>query len=197
MIILEDQAQKADKHTLKNAYWKKHGIEVMRYGLPVGDYILADDRVMDVIARKKVRGIQPHKMDFLGSYSVCVDSKYGIEEISQNVCGKSHARFRDECILAMNNNIRLIVLIENEGKQIVPGVVNPTITRLEDLHKWINPRLFLRRHGKQLYPNAVRGATLMKACMSMKKRYNVDFLFCTPEESGKRIVEILTGGKNG
>ena len=53
IVLIEDQAQKSGKHEIKNAYWKKQGIEVMRYGLPVGDYILADDRVMDVIARKK------------------------------------------------------------------------------------------------------------------------------------------------
>jgi len=165
----------------------------MRYGLPVGDYIIANDAVFDMLARKKARGIDPHKMDFLGTYKVCVDSKYGIEEISQNVCGKSHARFRDELILAKNNGIRLIVLVENEGKQIIPGIVNPTITKLDDLHKWINPRLFLRKHGKQLYPNAVRGITLQKACSTMQKRYSVVFRFCTPEESGAEIVRLLNG----
>ena len=43
--------------------------------LPCGDYIIADDKVMDVINRKKERGIPVKKMDFLGTYNVTVDTK--------------------------------------------------------------------------------------------------------------------------
>lgn len=198
MIILEDQAQKEDKHKLKNLWWQKNGYEVMRYPLPVGDYIIGTEKVMDVIARKKLRGIAPKKMDFLGTYDVCVDSKFDIQELISDICGKQHDRFRDECILAQNNGIKLYILVENKGGLIkgTRDIYNPTITDLKDLHKWANPRLFIRRSGRQLYPNATRGITLQKACYTMEKKYSCRFLFCTPEESGKRIVEILTGGKN-
>jgi len=199
LIILEDQAQKEDKHKLKNLWWQKNGYEVMRYPLPVGDYIVGTEKVMDVIARKKLRGIAPKKMDFLGTYDVCVDSKFDIQELISDICGKQHDRFRDECILAQNNGIKLFILVENKGGLIkgTRDVYNPTIRDLKDLHKWANPRLFIRRSGRQLYPSATRGITLQKACMTLKSRYGCEFVFCTPEESGKMIVEILTGGKNG
>lgn len=196
MVILEDQAQKMDKHKLKNLYWQKNGIEVIRMPLPVGDYILGNEKVMDVIARKKMRGIAPKKMDFLGTYDVCVDSKFDIQELISDICGKQHDRFRDECILAQNNGIKLYILVENKGGQIKGSkIVNPTIRRLEDLHKWVNPRLCIFKSGKQAYPSATKGVTLMKACMTLKSRYGCEFVFCTPEESGAEIVRLLTNDK--
>lgn len=197
MIILEDMAQKEDKHKLKNTYWQKNGVEVMRYPLPVGDYIVGTEKVMDVIARKKIRGIQPKKMDFLGSYDICVDSKFDIQELISDICGKQHDRFRDECVLAMNNGIKLYILVENKGGLIkgTRDIYNPTIHNLSELHSWKNPRLFIRRSGRQLYPSATRGITLQKACYTMEKKYGVSFLFCTPEESGKKIINLL-GEKN-
>lgn len=196
MVLIEDMAQKAEKHTLKNNYWHRKNIEVMRMPLPVGDYIVGSEKVMEVIARKKMRGMQPKKMDFLGTYDVCVDSKFDIQELISDICGKQHDRFRDECILAQNNGIKLYILVENKGGLIGKTTIeNPTIRDLKDLHSWKNPRLFIRRNGKQLYPTATRGITLQKACLTMQKKYGCEFVFCTPEESGKKIVELLTNGK--
>lgn len=198
-VLIEDKGNKQGFHTVKNAYWQKHGIEVLRYPLPVGDYILADETVFDVIARKKARGIDPKKMDFIGSYKVCCDSKNSIEELAMDICvQKQHERFRDELILAKNNGIKLFVVVENKGGRIgKSSVFNPTITRLEDLSKWKNPRSFIFKGGKQAYPNATRGVSLMKACFTLKARYGCEFVFCTPEESGKKIVELLKGEKYG
>lgn len=196
-VIIEDVNNKLDHHTIKHNYWEKEGIDILRYRLPVGDYVLGTDKVLDVIARKKLRGIQPKMMDFLGTYNVCVDSKFDISELVSGICGKQHDRLRDECILAMNNNIRLIFVVENRGGLIKnTKIVNPTITRLEDLHRWVNPRLCIYKSGKQAYPSATRGKTLMKACYTLRDRYKCDFVFCTPEESGKVIYELLGGGMN-
>ena len=125
-------------------------------------------------------------MDLLGTYNVAIDSKNSIQELCGDICGKSHERFRDELILAQNNGIKLIILVENDVG----------ITQLSELHKWVNPRLFIHEHGKQKYPNATRGVTLMKSCFTMKKKYGAEFLFCKPEDAGKIIVELL-GGHNG
>ena len=182
MIILEDKAQKENKHKTKNNYWKKNGIEVARYPLPVADYVLGTDKVMDVISRKEKRGMSVKKMDFLGTYDIAVDSKFSIQELVSDICGKSHERFRDELILAQNNGIKLYILVENEDG----------ITQLSELHKWVNPRLLIRRGGKQLYPNATRGVTLMKACYTMQKKYEAEFIFCKPSEAGKMIVDLLS-----
>ena len=191
MILIEDKGQKEALHTLKNHYWKSKGIEVRRYPLPVGDYIIINDKVQDVLDRKAHRGIEPKKMDFIGTYDVCVDTKQDIQELVGDICGKQHDRFRDECLLAQNNGIKLYILVENMSIDIKPNVTSPYISNLEDLHKWINPRLWIRRNGKQAYPNATRGQTLMKACITMEKKYGVKFEFCTPRDAGRRIVELL------
>ena len=148
------------------------------------------DKVIDVIKRKQKRGMEPKKMDFLGTYSICVDTKKDIQEIIGNICGKEHARFRDECILAKNNDIRLLVLIENEDG----------IKSIDDLQTWDNPRLHMKkwittpsgeRKRALKYPTATKGASLAKAMRTMQKKYGVEFLFCRPEESGKLIIDLL------
>ena len=174
MILLEDTRNGIEKHDLKHKYFEENGIEVRRTKLYCGDYTLPTDQ------------------------SVCVDSKRSIEEICQNVCGKEHDRFRRECERAQEAGIKLIILIENRGWVMKSGntnIVCPTILDLSELHLWINKRLFIRRNGKQLYPKATKGATLMKACYTMQKKYGCEFVFCTPEESGKKIVELLTNGE--
>ncbi len=182
-ILLEDVNNKPGKHNLKNQFWTDNGIEVIRQRLPVGDYVLANDKIQDVFQRKEKRGIPVKMMDLLGTYSVAVDSKNSIQELVGDICGKQHERFRDECILAQNNGIKLIVLVENEDG----------ITDLHELHRWTNPRLWIRRGGKQLYPQATRGITVQKASITMEKKYGVKFLFCRPEESASVILSLLEG----
>lgn len=184
MVILEDVNNKPGKHKMKNTYWMQNGIQVVRQRLPVGDYVLVNDKIADVFARKEKRGIPVKMMDLMGTYNVAVDSKKDIQELCGNVCGPQHARFRDECVLAQNNNIKLYVVVENADG----------ITELRELHRWINPRLLIRRQGKQAFPQATRGITLMKACLSMEYKYKCEFIFCRPEHAGAVIVALLEGG---
>lgn len=191
MVIIEDKGQQEGRHTLKHVCWEKSGVYWERYPLPVGDYILGSPPVLDVIARKQKRGIDVKKMDFLGTYSVCVDTKKDMQEITGNICGKQHDRFRDECILAQNNGIRLIVLIENtEGVQTLADVPN-----------WHNPRAKImrwitlpdgRKKRVQAYPDATQGETLFKAMNTMQDKYGVKFLFCRPEDAADEVVRLLT-----
>lgn len=197
MHLIEDKAQQQGKHITKNRYWEQNGIQVFRHPLPVGDYILVNEKVQDVLDRKAARGIEPKKMDFLGTYDICVDSKFSIGELVADICGKSHERFRDECILAQNNGIKLIILVENDYEIVYSRngreIVNRTITDLKDLHRWVNPRLWVFQGGKQKYPNATKGVVLMKACMTMEKKYApLEFRFCSSKDAGKMIVELLT-----
>ena len=198
MLIFEDMGQKEEKHTVKNQWFYENGIEVMRVPLPVGDYIIASDRAMDVLERKKRRGNAPKKLDFLGTYSITVDTKENIGEIVNNICGKSHGRFRDECILAQNNGVLLYILVENEDG----------VTCLEDLEQWQNPRLqryekIKRMHNLGKWPNVKlakkeppSGRILAKAMMTMEEKYGVKFLFCHPKEAGGKIVELLSEVKD-
>ena len=195
MIIIEDRAQQANKHNNKHQYWEKSGVDYIQLPLPVADYILMNDKVQDVINRKSHRCIEVKKMDLLGTYTVAVDTKKDIQEIISNICGAQHDRFRDECLLAQNNGIKMYVLIEDDGgycdkKQTI---YNKPVTCIEDLFSWKNPRLFIWQKGKQKYPSATKGQTLAKAMLSMELKYGVKFEFCKKSESGKRVIELLEG----
>lgn len=197
MKIIEDKNNKVGKHEEKRRYFESQGIQVLSYALPVGDYILVTDAVADMLARKDHRGIPPKKMDFIGTYDVCIDTKNSVDELVADICGKQHERFRDECILAQQNGIRLIVLVESkdEGLGKYKKIMNPAVRSIEDLFHWKNKRAFIWKNGKQLYPTATKGATLAKACITMQKKYGVEFLFCDPKDSGRRIIELLGGAE--
>lgn len=199
MQLVEDKAQKIDQHEMKNRWWKSQGIDVVRYPLPVGDYILADEKVRELIKRKQKRNVEIKKMDFVGTYKVCVDTKKDIQELIGDICGKQHERFRDECMFAQNNGIKLYILVENVGLVINErkGIYSPFIDKIDNLHKFVNPRLFIWRGGKQLYPTATKGITLKKACLTMMQKYGVEFIFCKPNQAAEKVVELLVAGNEG
>ena len=175
--LLEDTRQQANKHILKDKYFESVGIKVVRSKLPVGDYSL------------------------MQNMSVVVDSKNSVDELVSDICGKQHERFRNELILAQENDIKLIILVENRGGYLDKNctIYNPTIYDLGSLHNWNNPRAFITRGGKQVYPTATKGIVLQKACMTMHLKYGVEFEFCRPDQSGERILELLgvKGEENG
>lgn len=196
MTLIEDSNNKPGKHELKNKWWADKGIEVQRYRLPVGDYILMNEKVADVLERKAKRGIPVKMMDFLGTYDVCCDSKYGIMEICSNLTNSAeHQRVKDELILAQNNNIKLYFVVENEFQWISQSknIYNEPITCVKDLFRWKNPRAFIFRRGVQAYPRATKGAQLAKICMTLETRYGCKFVFCKPDESAETIIKILEG----
>lgn len=173
MLILIDTRQQEGKHDIKERWFAEHGIETRRTKLYCGDYTLPADQ------------------------SICIDTKKDIQELVGDICGKQHERFRNECIRAQEAGIQLIILTENVGGKVGYGeIYNPTITKLEELHRWKNPRLFILDKGRQKYPRATRGVTLQKACMTLSAKYGVKFMFCTPQQSAAKIVELLTGGKS-
>jgi len=193
--ILIDKGQKEGKHTIKEKWFMEHGIEFEKVPLPVGDYILSNDKTDDVINRKSKRATDLKKMDFLGTHSISVDTKENMSEIINNLCGKAHDRFRDECILGQNNGIKLYVLVENKDG----------VKCIDDVFKWQNPRM--HRYNKIKYMHSIgkwsniplpkapptNGPALAKTLFTMQKKYGVTFLFCKPDESAEMIVTLLTG----
>jgi hypothetical protein len=124
MVLIEDVGQKLGKHVIKNKYFVDAGIRVIRGPLPVGDYCILNQKALDVIKRKQYRGIPVKKMDFLGCFTRSVDTKESITELYSNLV-QGHARFRDECVLAQNNNIKLTILVENvHGIGSIPDILN-------------------------------------------------------------------------
>lgn len=108
---------------------------------------------------------------------VSVDTKQNILEIAQNMCGaaKEKQRFREECVLAQRAGAKLIILIEDGRFGGVTDLFGKTI-RLSS--------------GK-----VIPGEQLARAMAVMAERYGVRFEFCAPEETGKRIVELLEDGE--
>ena len=118
---------------------------------------------------------------------IVVDRKQNLNEICQNVC-QDHDRFRRELTRAQDAGMKIVILIEH-GKDI---------TCLEDIIFWENPRGTVRKkvNGKwqTIKTKATTGETLYKILTTLQEKYGCEFQFCTKEETGKKIVEIL-GGK--
>jgi len=100
MILLEDTRNKEGKHENIHHYCERHGIEIVRKCLSVGDYMLPGG-------------------------NISVDSKSGLLELSRNLMNKSdHSRFYKECRRAMQQGIKLIILCEQKGINGIEDVKN-------------------------------------------------------------------------
>ena len=89
MILIEDTRQVVGKHKLKNEYFKKMGIEVVRSKLLFGDYQNPQNP------------------------SIAIDTKKDIQELIGDLT-KDHERFRNELLLSKKCGAKLIILIEDE-----------------------------------------------------------------------------------
>ena len=89
MILIEDTRQVVGKHKLKNEYFEKMGIEVVRSKLLFGDYATPQNP------------------------SIAIDTKKDIQELIIDVT-KDHKRFKRELQLAKKCGAKLIILIEDE-----------------------------------------------------------------------------------
>lgn len=197
MVIAVDKAQKESKHDIKHNQLIEMGHELWFLPLPVGDYILVDDAVREVVKR---RGDRLKKMDLLGVCNRSVDTKASLGEIYGNLIGKQHPRFRDECILAQQNGIDFYVLIESA----------PEVKCLEDVKSWKNWKqlyAYCKRnkiktgqgmmeriedyvsHGGQKPP--VDGEQLHKTMLTVSRKYGVKWCFCDPNDTGKAIEYLL------
>ena len=161
MIILEDTRQQTGKHKNIHDWMSDHGVQLRRTKLFCGDYTLPADQ------------------------SICIDTKYGLQEVYSDLIGKDHARFVRELDAARECGILLIILVEEKK-----------IKTIEDVREWRNPR----RGQYYRTPPALRPSKppipswqLMKTMQSVADRHGCVWKFCSKDETGKRIVDILTG----
>lgn len=148
MYIQEDTRQKEDKHNIKHDCFANMSVSLVRCKLPFGDYA----------------PIPP----------VSIDTKENMDEIANNICGKEHKRFINECKNAKEAGCKLYILVEN----------TLGITDLSQVHIWNNPRAIYS-------PNCVQGPRLQKAMETISERYGVTFMFCDPTDAAKIIMEII------
>ena len=119
----------------------------------------------------------------------------------QDLYVKRHGFFHRGLLRAKHYGVKLYIVVEN----------NDGVTTLSDLFRWQNPRSRIMKNSNiqigwnrngtpkyrrvPKYPNAMRGETLAKACITMEKKYGCTFLFCRPEESAELIMQLLTRRK--
>lgn len=157
-VILTDSRQQKEKHILKE--FDKQGILHIRTGLPSADYMALryDD-----------------KQGFYLDYSILVDSKKDLLEMSGNLCNSSqHDRLKREIKKGF----------ELGAKEFIFLIGSKDITTVEDIKNWSSP------HTK------VKGSVLLKVMSTMAKKYGVKFIICPRKKMGEKILELLNGGKN-
>jgi ERCC4-type nuclease len=118
---------------------------------------------------------------FVGDYMsldnarLVIDRKKDLLEVCLNVC-QQHKRFISELKRANENGITIVFLVEH----------SKNIKSLDDVQKWVNPRLKTSKL-------AMSGERLYKVLKTLEKTYNTRFLFCDKANTGKRIISILSG----
>lgn len=190
MIILEDSRQQLGKHDTKHKWFAEHGIEIRRTKLWKGDYTLPTNQSICIDTKK----------DFQEIISDIIYQKKHEDknDLDENGNPKMKTAFEKEADDAFKAGIHLVILIENDGGEVKKGtgIYNPVITKLEDVHKWKNPRLFIMSGRRQKYPKATKGSTLQKMLTTFAKNHGCEFQFCHSRDSARKIVEILTGKEN-
>lgn len=173
ITIQEDSRQQSGKHDLKNEFFEKNNIRVLRSKLPFGDYTLVNNT------------------------SVTVDTKKNLLEVEGNLT-KQHVRFRNEIINANSFGIGVVILIEEE---IQYNNLDDVIARYK-IPKWksttfemVNGKKQLRHRKGQPMGN-FNVETIVKAMKTMQQKYAVLFWFTTKEKCGEAIIDILVNKRD-
>lgn len=164
-IQVDSREHKSEWERIK-AQFDDLGVEYFRSKLYVGDYQSLDNP------------------------RLVIDRKKDLQELCGNVC-QQHERFKAELVRAIQSGIKIVILCEH----------GEDIKTMEDVYFWQNPRkhkvIWKTVNGKRVKTvvsdKAVDGNQLYKSLCTIRDRYNVDFVFCTKEETGRKIVEILGG----
>lgn len=165
MIIQIDSREKARAIKTIVEMFDRHGISHPVSKLLVGDYMNYDNP------------------------RLIVDRKQNLSELCCNVT-TDHERFRREMLLAQQNEIQLVFLVEH-GKGI---------RKLEDVIWWANPRRFRRVQNPSTgrweleETKATEGHVLYKILKTQERKYGCRFFFCDKADTGKEIIRILGGG---
>ena len=115
----------------------------------------------------------------LDNAKLCIDRKKDLQELCGNVC-QQHERFKAELIRAREAGIQLIILCEH----------GPDIKSVSDKVIW---RTINGKKVKTVISDkAVDGCQLYKSLCTIRDRYGVRFEFCTKEDTGQRIMELLS-----
>ena len=219
MILIEDSRQQRLKHNLKREYFRSKGIILRKEALDCGDYTLINDRSIVVDTKKDIqeligdihvktmplKEIRPAVHEIYEKYNL---SGFPEEKMTRIIFDEDDGRYPEREILIICNENRFCDEAEKGFQKLYVLVENRDgVKSIDDLFRWQNPRLKYwknsdevigtYKNGKprykkvQMYPNATKGETLAKACLTMQLKYGVEFLFCRPEDAGEKILELL------
>ena len=150
-VILTDTRQQKENHILRE--FDKQGIVHIRTGLPSADYMALR-----------------YKNKMYLDYSVLIDTKKDLEEMSGNLCNtQNHERIKREIERARELGCKDFIFLIGDNK----------IHHISDIQNWQS------KHTK------VRGIVLLKIMHTMRERYGVRFIFCQKKDMGKKIIELL------
>lgn len=154
-IILTDTRQQKESHIIKE--FDKRKIMHIRTTLESADYMA-------------IR----YNNGFYKDYSILIDTKKDLEEISSNLCNsQNHERIKREIQRAKDLGCKDFIFL----------IANNKIKTLDDLKQWRSKR------------TKVTGEILAKVMKTMKERYGVRFIICPRREMGKKIIELLGDNK--
>ena len=108
-----------------------------------------------------------------GKSAILIDRKRNLNEVCMNLCSKDNSRFWREIRRSHKDKAKFIILVEHGGK----------IKSIPDVADWNS------KYSK------VRGRQLMDKMFQVTIAYNVDWQFCDKRSTGRRIIEILGGGR--
>lgn len=170
MTINVDTREHKSEWSRIQKQFDKLSIQYFRSKLYVGDYMSLDN------AR------------------LVIDRKKDLQELCGNVC-QQHERFKRELVRAAQAGIQIVFLVEH----------GPEIQTLEDVYFWQNPRKheIRRRYNARtgqlekycISPKATDGKQLYKSLCTIRDRYGAKFEFCTKDQTGRMIVDILKGSE--
>ena len=182
-VLFEDVLQQqhdGDKHKLKHDWWAAHGIEVVRC---------------------RFNGKHEVPVDFGDYYrdgaNIVVDTKASIHELMSNL-GSDYRRLDHECRRAFEAGYRIVFLVECGGKFADPS----TLRKVVSVYCATRCTLFRKREcdpadengdcrarGRRRKP--FQGYQLMGRMKSLHMKYGAEFEFVEPEESARRICNLL------
>ena len=152
-IILTDTRQQKENHIIKA--FDKENILHIRTTLESADYM--------AVRYNQEKG-------FYKDYSILIDTKKDLEEISSNLCNsKNHERIKREIARGK----------ELGAKEFIFLIADNKIKTLADLKQWRSKRTM------------VKGETLAKIMKTMKERYGIRFIIVPKKEIGRKVIELL------
>lgn len=104
------------------------------------------------------------------NYSTIIDKKDGLLELAGNLCHTTeHQRILREIERAKELGCTNFIFLIQDNK----------IECIDDIQKWTSPY------------TKVKGSTLLKTMITMKKKYRIRFIIVKRKNMGAKIIELL------